>query len=133
MENLPTELIQHIALYVGWDGYASLRTASSTLHAQLPWAYAMAHGKVRTVPIHTLPWHLAWFEKNLSLDCVVQGTWILDGFHGVVFFIDVNNASLVGESVCAKGQLEGTLVLKSPWRGGMMRMELFKSGLPHRT
>lgn len=127
MEDLPVELVRTVALYCGWEGYASLRTVSTWFRACLPWRVAMQEATTRTVPLRALPWDHGWFARHLPAECYVQGTWVLDGFHGVVFLMDTG---ILGESVCARGVLEGTLVLHNPWRGGMSFMEVFRGGRP---
>lgn len=130
MEDLPVELVRIIALYCGWSGYSSLRAVCTWTHACLPWRVAMQEAVTRTVPLHTLPWDHAWFARHLPAHCYVQGTWVLDGFHGVVFLMNPDKSGMLGESVCARGVLEGTLVLHNPWRGGMSFMEVFRNGRP---
>lgn len=129
MQDLPVELVHAVALYCGWEGYAALRSVCTWTHACLPWRVAMQKAMTRTVPLRTLPWDQGWFARHLPADCSVQGTWVLNGFHGVVFFMDTGTG-LLGESVCARGVLEGTLVLHNPWRGGMTFMEIFRNGHP---
>lgn len=130
MEDLPVELVRAIALYCGWEGYTALRAVCAWTRACLPWWVAMRLAATRTVPLRTLPWDHAWFNRYLPADCYVQGTWVLDGFHGVVFLLDHDKTGGLGESVCARGVLEGTLVLHNPWRGGMSFMEIFRGGRP---
>jgi len=128
MEDLPVELVHAIARYVGWEGYTALRAASRWMRACLPWRFPLRRGHTRSVPLRVLPWDHAWFARHVPADAVVQGTWVLDGFHGVVFFLD-NEEGGLGESVCARGHLEGALVLHSPWRGGMSLTQTFRAGV----
>ena len=129
MEDLPVELVQAIAKNVGWADYAALRASSRWMHACLPWRLPLRSGHTRSVPLRVLPWDQAWFERHVPADATVQGTWVLDGFHGVVFLLDAEECGL-GESVCARGRLEGALVLHSPWRGGVSLTQTFRAGVP---
>lgn len=127
------ELIQALAQYTGWQGYASLRATSTYLRACLPWREAYRQGRSRTVSLRELSWEHGWFEQHLTMDCKVQGTWVLDGFHGVIFLMDLDNHHVLGEGMCARGVLEGALVVHHPWRGGTSLMEIFREGRPHRA
>ena len=129
MEDLPAELVQTIALYVGWEGYPALRATSRWMRACLPWRLPLHRGHTRTVPVSMLPWDQTWFARHVPAETTVQGTWVLDGFHGVVFLLGLGESGL-GESVCARGLLEGVLVLHSPWRGGMSLTQRFHAGMP---
>lgn len=129
MDDLPAELVQSIAEYVGWEGYSALRASCRWMRACLPWHLPLRHGHTRSVPLRILSWDHTWFIRHVPTDAVVQGTWVLDGFHGVVFFLDTEERGL-GESVCARGRLEGALVLHSPWRGGVSLTQMFRAGVP---
>jgi hypothetical protein len=129
METLPTELVQAIALYCGWAGYASLRSASHTLHAILPWGWALRHGRVRTRALDTLGWDTAWFVRTLSPYLYVRGTWVLDGYYGRVEFLDLDQKEFM-EGQCVAGQLHGTMVIQHPWRGGMSALQVWRKGRP---
>jgi len=123
METLPVELVEHIAYQRGWEGYAALRSTSTWMRAVLPWWRVLRRARPRTLPLRSLGWN-DWFSSNLPDDCEVYGMWTLDGFHGAVVFVGQ------GEGTCVRGLVDGTVVLNSPWRGGMANHQVFATGVP---
>lgn len=130
MDALPVELLHAIAVYCGWEGYEALRSTCKRLRACLPWAEVYRTGRGRTVPLDTLRWDTAWFARALTPHLYVQGTHILDGFHGVIFLLDLDKSTVLGEGVCARGHLEGALIIHHPWRGGTSLVQVWHKGVP---
>jgi hypothetical protein len=137
MEDLPVELLERVAFYSGWSGYGALRLVNHGMRACLPWKKAVnetSHPNqvMMIAKLAKKDWDSIWFLRNMTLDCYVKGLWVLDGFHGDIFFLGDDKKTVVGTGHCYKGRLEGLVTLRSSWRGGMSFIELFREGHPHR-
>lgn len=133
MDTLPVELLERIALYAGWSGYRALRATQRRMWQALTWKRVTSTAVVRECIIATLPWSPNWFLQHADVGWTVRGVWMLDGFHGSILFWDPASQTMMGSGRCEAGLLEGLVVLRNAWRGGVMLLEMFTKGHPHRA